>query len=92
MSSSVPSSAIEEDGDESILFVQPDPTKPRFARRRVAVALRLRDVVYVRMELSERERKKGLQEVKPGEFIVTEGVLELQSALEDLEAQAKAQK
>ena len=89
---SVPSSALAEDGDESVLFVQPDPTKPRFARRRIAVAMRLRDGIYVRSELSEKERKKGLQEVKAGEFIVTEGVLELQAALEDLQERAKAQK
>jgi cobalt-zinc-cadmium efflux system membrane fusion protein len=89
---SLPSSAIEEDGDESIVFVQPDPSKPRFARRRVAVAMRLRDVIYVRSELSEQERKKGLQEIRPGEFVIIEGVLELQSALEDLQAKAKAQK
>lgn len=89
---SVPSSALEEDGEESVLFVQSDPTKLRYTRRRVSVAMRLRDVIYIRSELSERERKKGLQEVKPGEFIVTEGVLELQAALEDLQARAKAQK
>jgi cobalt-zinc-cadmium efflux system membrane fusion protein len=89
---SVPSSAIVEDGDESIVFVQPDPAKLRYAPRRVSVAMRLRDVVYVRSEVTPQERKKGLQEVKTGEFIVTEGVLELQAALEDLEAKAKAQK
>jgi membrane fusion protein, heavy metal efflux system len=87
---SLPSSALEEDGSESIVFVQPVPTKPRYARRRVAVAMRLRDVVYVRSELSEAERKKGLQEIKPGELVVTEGVLELQSALDDLQAKEKA--
>lgn len=89
---SVPSSALEEDGEESVLFVQSDPTKPRFTRRRVSVSMRLRDAIYVRSELSEGERKKGLQEVKPGEIIVTEGVLELQAALEDLQARAKARK
>jgi cobalt-zinc-cadmium efflux system membrane fusion protein len=89
---SLPASAIEEDGDESVLFVQFDAAKPRYARRRVAVAMRLRDVVYVRMEPTERERQKGLQGVTPGELVVTEGVLELQSALEDLQAQEKARK
>lgn len=89
---SVPASAVEEDGDESVVFVQPDPSKARFVRRRVAVAMRLRDVIYIRKEPSEKERKKGLQELKPGEFIVTEGVLELQASLEDLQAKAKAKK
>jgi cobalt-zinc-cadmium efflux system membrane fusion protein len=86
----LPNSALEENGAESVLFVQPDPTKYRYAMRRVAVAMRLRDFVYVRTRLSEQERKKGLQEVRPGEYVVTEGVLELKSALEDLQAKAKA--
>lgn len=89
---SLPTSALAEDGDESIVFVQPDPAKPRYVRRRVSVAMRLRDAVYVRSELIESERKKGLEEVKPGEVLVTEGVLELQATLEDLQAKAKAQK
>jgi cobalt-zinc-cadmium efflux system membrane fusion protein len=89
---SVPSSAIAEDGAESIVFVQPDPSKMRYVPRRVSVAMRLRDMVYVRSELTQQESKKGLQAIKPGEFIVTEGVLELQAALEDLQAKAKAKK
>ncbi len=87
---SLPSSALVEDGAESIVFVQPDRTKPRYVPRRVSVAMRLRDAVYVRSRLTPAEHKKGLQEVKPGEVLVTEGVLELQAALEDLQAKAKA--
>ncbi len=89
---SLPASALEEDGAESIVFVQPDPTKPRYVLRRVLVAMRLRDIVYVRSELTEQDRKKGLQEVRPGEYVVTEGVLELKAALEELQAKAKAKK
>jgi cobalt-zinc-cadmium efflux system membrane fusion protein len=89
---SLPSSALVEDGAASIVFVQPDPAKLRYVMRRVSVAMRLRDVVYVRSLLTQTERKKGLHEVKPGEVLVTEGVLELQTALEDLQAKAKAQK
>lgn len=89
---SVPSSALAEDGAESIVFIQPDPAKPYYVRRRVSVAMRLRHVVYVRSEVIESERKKGIESVKPGEFLVTEGVLELQATLEDLLARAKAQK
>ncbi len=83
---SVPPSALVEDGDESIVFVQPDPTQPRYVRRRVAVAMRLRDAIYIRTQPNERERRKGCQELKHGDYIVAEGVLELQSALEDLRA------
>lgn len=89
---SLPSSALAEDGQDSVLFVQPDPGKACYVPRRVSVATRLRDTVYVRSRLSEKEREKGLYEVKPGELVVVEGVLELQAALEDLQARAKAQK
>jgi len=89
---SLPASALVEDGAASIVFVQPDPSKPRYVLRHVSVAMRLRDVVYVRSELTGPERKKGLQALKPGEVVVTEGVLELHAALEDLQARAKAQK
>lgn len=86
----LPSSAVNENGADSVIFVQPDPAQPRYVLRRVSVAMRLRDVIYVRSELSEEDRKKGLREVRPGEHVVSEGVLELQSALEDLQAKAKA--
>src|SRR5579875_682864 len=89
---SLPASALVEDGERSIVFVQPDPAQPRYVLRRVSVAMRLRDAVYVRSELTGSELRKGLQAVKPGEVLVTEGVLELQAALEDLQARAKAQK
>ena len=56
---SLPASAVEENGAESVIFVQPDPTKPRYVLRRVSVAMRLRDIVYVRSELTEADRKKG---------------------------------
>ncbi|HEY7154085.1 MAG TPA: response regulator [Gemmataceae bacterium] len=86
---SLPPSALVEDGDQSIIFVQPDPAQPRYALRRVSVAMRLRDVIYIRSELREEDRKKGLHAVKPGEYVVTEGVLELKAALEDLQAKAR---
>lgn len=89
---SLPASAVVEDGADSIVFVQADPSKPRYEMRRVVVAMRLRDVIYVRSELTDEQRKKGLQTVRPGEFVVTDGVLELKAALEDLQAKAKAQK
>ncbi len=88
----LPSSALDEDGSESVIFVQPDISKPRYVLRRVSVAMRLRDIIYVRSELTEQDRKKGLQAVQPGEYVVTDGVLELKAALEDLQAKTKAQK
>jgi cobalt-zinc-cadmium efflux system membrane fusion protein len=88
----LPNSALEEDGAESIIFVQPDPAKPRYVLRRLSVVMRLRDMVYVRSEPQEAERKKGVRGVRPGEHVVTDGVLELKAALEDLQAKARARK
>jgi cobalt-zinc-cadmium efflux system membrane fusion protein len=89
---SLPASAVDEDGADSIVFVQPDPERLRFVRRRVVVAMRLRDVVYVKSVLPEEDWKKGLQAVRPGEWVVTEGVVELKAELEDLQAKKKAKK
>jgi cobalt-zinc-cadmium efflux system membrane fusion protein len=82
----LPASALDENGNESVIFVQPDPSKSRYLRRNVSVAMRLRDLVYVRSVLREQDKKKGLSPLHPGEYVVTEGVVELKSALEDLQA------
>jgi cobalt-zinc-cadmium efflux system membrane fusion protein len=85
---SVPLSALVEDGSESIVFVQPDPGKERyFSMRRVAAVQRFHGGAYVRSELTEAEKARGLQELKPGERIVTQGGMELKAALEDAQSQ-----
>src|SRR5262249_9802750 len=52
---SVPADAVIEDGSDSIVFVQPDPARLRFALKRVAVTQRFGDTVYVRSRLTEKE-------------------------------------
>ena len=44
----IPTAALVEDGQESVVFVQPDPARPVYTLRRVAVARRYHDKVYVR--------------------------------------------
>jgi cobalt-zinc-cadmium efflux system membrane fusion protein len=89
---SVPASAVVEDGARSIVFVQPDESKPVYTLRRVSVAQRLGTFVYVRSRLNEAQRKQGLHELKPGERVVTSAPVELQAALEDLQNKAKAER
>jgi len=88
----VPTSALVEDGDDSIVFVQPDPEKPRYSMCRVLVAERMGHLVYLRTNLTEAEKKKGFQEIKVDELVVTQRGLELKAGLEDLQAAAKNKK
>jgi cobalt-zinc-cadmium efflux system membrane fusion protein len=85
----VPTTALVEDGRESIVFVQRDPTQSGYTLRRVAVARRQPDRVWLRDNLTPEEKKNGLQEVRPGETVVTAGAVELKAALEDLQAAKK---
>ena len=69
----VPTAALVEDGHTSIVFVQPDPTKSVFVRRRVQVARRFADVVYLQAGT-----------VRAGEQVVDSGAVLLNEAIEDL--------
>jgi cobalt-zinc-cadmium efflux system membrane fusion protein len=88
----VPTSALVEDGDDSIVFVQPDPDKPRYSMRRVLVAQRMGHLAYVRTDLTEQEKKSGFQSLKVDELVVTQRALELKAGLEDLQEKAKSGK
>jgi cobalt-zinc-cadmium efflux system membrane fusion protein len=88
----VPTSALVEDGDESVVFVQPDPDQPRYSLRRVLVAERMGHLAYVRTNLTESEKKRGFQELQVKELVVTQRALELKAGLEDLQEKAKAGK
>jgi cobalt-zinc-cadmium efflux system membrane fusion protein len=84
---SVPASALDEDGRDSVVFIQPDPRRPHvFRMLRVAVTQRMGETVFVRSVLTPEEEKRGLQPLRPGEVAVTHGVLELKAALEELQA------
>jgi cobalt-zinc-cadmium efflux system membrane fusion protein len=95
----VPLTALAEDGKQSFVFVQPDPAKPHYTMRRVQVTLRFEKTAFVRSNLKPEEERltpeetaQGLQPrqpLKPGEQVLTSGVLELRAALEDRESKAK---
>jgi cobalt-zinc-cadmium efflux system membrane fusion protein len=83
----VPAAALDEDGSESAVFVQPDPRRPRvFSLRRVAVTQRMGDVVYVKSILTPEQKAQGLQPLRPGDVVITHGVLVLKAALEEMQA------
>jgi cobalt-zinc-cadmium efflux system membrane fusion protein len=95
----VPLTALAEDGKQSFVFVQPKASEPRFTMRRVQVSHRFEKTAYVRSrleqqetELTAEEKTRGLQPkqpLKPGELVITSGVLELRAALEDKESKAE---
>ncbi len=87
----VPVSALDEDGETSVVFVQPDPNQSYYSERRVAVVQRLSDVVLVSSRLDEAQRKRGLRELKPGDRVVTRQVYLLRGALQDLKEHVQRQ-
>jgi len=79
----VPTAALIDDGQTSTVFVQPDPAKPVFVRRRVQVVRRFQDVVYL---LSEPRplQAGGPEAIRPGESVIAGGAVLLNEAIEDL--------
>jgi len=78
----IPTNAVIDVGNDAIAFVQPDATKPQLYRRRVIVVQRYFDVVYVRSELSDEQKKQGLHEIHVGDSVVAGGILELEDYLQ----------
>jgi cobalt-zinc-cadmium efflux system membrane fusion protein len=76
----IPTRALVEDGIESVVLVQIDPRENRYVSRRVRVARRYRDIVYVHSRLTAEEKREGLQELHKGETVVASGALELKAA------------
>jgi cobalt-zinc-cadmium efflux system membrane fusion protein len=85
----IPTAALIEDGSGSWVVVQTDAAKEQFALRRVAVARRTADWISLRTRLKPEEQRQGAQALRPGERVVTTGVLELASALKDLQGAEK---
>jgi membrane fusion protein, heavy metal efflux system len=83
----VPTRALAQDGEESVVFVQETSDPNRYALRRVSVVRRNFDRVYVRSRLSPEETKAGLQEIHEGERVVAAGALELKAALQEQHGQ-----
>lgn len=78
----IPSNAVIDIGGESIVYVQPDRSKPRFNRRPAKVVQRYFDVVYVRSELSDEQKHQNLHEIHVGDLVVSGGLLELEDYLQ----------
>jgi cobalt-zinc-cadmium efflux system membrane fusion protein len=98
----IPTNALNEVDGESLVFVQPDPTKNEYEIRRVVVARRSRDVTQVRSKLTAEEQQESAEEVREGrrpfgtvqvgELVVTHGITEMTEALGDLVAKLRTEK
>jgi cobalt-zinc-cadmium efflux system membrane fusion protein len=96
----IPTSALVDDGLQSVVFVQPDPALPQYTMRRVQVTNRFERTLFVRdtplpreKQLSAREAEEGLlpiEPLRPGERVVLAGAVELKAALLLLESRASA--
>jgi cobalt-zinc-cadmium efflux system membrane fusion protein len=85
----IPAAALVEADGQAFVFVQPDPSKAVYVQRRVLVVRRGRDVVHLRSVLRPDEQGRGLEVLRPGDRLVTTGVVELQALLHDLKGRAK---
>jgi cobalt-zinc-cadmium efflux system membrane fusion protein len=89
---SIPASALVEDGDDSVVFVQPDPKKLVFVMKRVFVTQRFNGQAYVLSKLNDKQKKDGLKELHPGEWLVADAVVQLKAGLEEVQARQRREK
>lgn len=81
----VPVPAVIDNGEECIVFVQPDPDRPVYAMRRVSLLRRSGGSAFVRSTDGPQSTASPL---KAGDIVVTSGAIELQAALLQLQAAA----
>jgi cobalt-zinc-cadmium efflux system membrane fusion protein len=98
----IPTDALNEVEGQALVFVATDEARREFTLRRVAVVRRFKDVTYVRSVLTPEDEKTSAEEVKrgrrplrplrPGERVITRGIVELTQALENRLSSARAER
>jgi cobalt-zinc-cadmium efflux system membrane fusion protein len=95
----IPTGALADDGKQAAVFVQAGDKPGVYTLRRVEVVQRFDKTVFVRSKfadgkdeqpLTPQEKEEGLlprQALKPGEKVITSGMLELKKELEDRESE-----
>jgi cobalt-zinc-cadmium efflux system membrane fusion protein len=82
----IPASALVEQGNQKIVFVQLDEKQCHYTRRLVATTHRSGATIYVRTRLNEDEEHRGLQPLGVGQRVVSSGAVPLLATLSDLES------
>lgn len=77
----IPTRALVQDGTESVVFIQENPNEYRFQPRRVSVARKYNDVVYIRSQLNDEQRATGARELHEGDRVAASETVQLQAAL-----------
>lgn len=84
----VPVDAVIDRGAYSTVLVAEDSFGRRVSERKVKVARRGRDQIYIRTLLSSEDLAQGIQPLRVGQLVVTNGNIELSGVLADLRSQA----
>jgi cobalt-zinc-cadmium efflux system membrane fusion protein len=82
---SIPDTALIEEGDRSMVFVQVDDKGLEFERRKVSVARRQAGLVLIKSHPSEQLQTHGIRGLAVGETIIKSRVLGLGSELDNLQ-------
>jgi cobalt-zinc-cadmium efflux system membrane fusion protein len=80
----IPRAALVYQGQDYSVFVQADSAVPQYARRTVALLRQGRALAHVRGEPNPEEARRGCKPLKPGDRVVTAGVVELAANLSSL--------
>lgn len=80
----IPTTALLEDGVESVVLVQEDPARPAYTLRHVVVTVRYQDIVHVRARGAGADKEHQIVGLIPGDQVVVSGSVELRAALEEL--------
>jgi cobalt-zinc-cadmium efflux system membrane fusion protein len=89
----VPISALNDDGPRSTVFVALEPAGTLWERRNVSVARRSALTAWIRTEIADERTENSTDSksesaekgLKPGELVLTDGVLELMQSLINLQ-------
>jgi cobalt-zinc-cadmium efflux system membrane fusion protein len=84
----LPDTALVQDGSQCVVFVASDESGREVTRRNVALISRGQDMAYLRAQPTPEEKAKGCLPLKPGEWVVASGCIELDGALENALATA----
>jgi len=80
----VPNSAVIDEDGTSLVFVQTDPKKHQYTRRRVTVLHRRDDSAHISSDPPPEEKKLGARGLVAGELVVTVGGVEMAAELDSL--------
>ena len=93
----IPTEALVGDGQQTVVFVQPDPATHNFTMRRVQVTHRFERSVFVRSSIIPKEAQQTAQEapegnlatepLRAGDRVLQAGAVELKAALLNLESE-----